>query len=221
MLDRLALISSRRRVVLAVALGALAFLAATPTGLHLVTRLVLAWNVTVWSWFALIVAMMNQLSAEATRARSQSREAQGDWTLAATLAATVASVAALAYMVIQPPPGWSRLGPDARMTLSLAAVCASWTLIHTKFALHYARLYYSTNAAHAGYANGFLFPGGHALDYWDFMYFSLTIAMTAATSDVSVTTAPMRRLVLLHAVIAFVFYTVILGLVLNAVSTLI
>ena len=53
------------------------------------------------------------------------------------------------------------------------------------------------------------------------MYFSFTVATTAATSDVNVTTSLMRRLVLLHAIVSFFFYTVILGLALNAVSNLI
>jgi uncharacterized membrane protein len=45
---------------------------------------------------------------------------------------------------------------------------------------------------------GLEFPGGDGFepDHTDFLYFAFTIAVTAQTSDVAVSTRPMRRLVL-------------------------
>ena len=54
-----------------------------------------------------------------------------------------------------------------------------------------------------------------APSYSDFLYFSLTIAATAQTSDVSVTTRAMRKLVVSHAVVSFAFNTMVLALAIN------
>ena len=62
--------------------------------------------------------------------------------------------------------------------------------------------------------NGLSFPGAgkdFEPDHTDFLYFSFTIAVTAQTSDVGVTTREMRRLVLFQSVLSFVFNTTILA----------
>jgi uncharacterized membrane protein len=71
-----------------------------------------------------------------------------------------------------------------------------------------------------GYKGGLEFPGGQLADYWDFMYYSFTIAMCYQTSDISVSNAPMRRLTLIHSILSFIFVALIIGLVVNVVSNL-
>jgi uncharacterized membrane protein len=220
MIERLALLHSRSRCVLAVVLGILTFLCSLPV-LHFMSGLVLSWNVGVSSWLFLVVLMMNHVNADEMRVRSQSREPRTEWMLFVSVAAAVAGLIAMAYMLVA-AKDWSPAATTTHLTLSLVAVLASWMLTHTKFALHYARLYYAKNEPHVQwYAKGLQYAGDHPVDYWDFMYLSFTIAMTAAVSDVDVPTPAMRRFVLLHAIISFFFYTIILGLVLNAVSALI
>jgi uncharacterized membrane protein len=58
-------------------------------------------------------------------------------------------------------------------------------------------------------------------DYWDFLYFSFTVAVTAQTSDISVVTPSMRKVVLAHSVLAFLFNVAILGATVSLVSGLI
>ncbi|HEY9642745.1 MAG TPA: DUF1345 domain-containing protein [Coleofasciculaceae cyanobacterium] len=58
-------------------------------------------------------------------------------------------------------------------------------------------------------------------DYLDFMYFAFTSSMASQTSDVAVTTRPMQRLVLLHAIVPFFFYRVIFSTTVNAIATLV
>jgi len=65
------------------------------------------------------------------------------------------------------------------------------------------------------------FPGNKLVDYWDFMYYSFTIAMCYQTSDISVSSAPMRRLTLIHSILSFVFVAAIIGLLVNVVSNLV
>ena len=56
--------------------------------------------------------------------------------------------------------------------------------------------------------------------YSDFFYFSFTIAVASQTSDVTVTTRAMRRLVLLQAVLSFIFNTMILAFSINMAASL-
>jgi uncharacterized membrane protein len=98
--------------------------------------------------------------------------------------------------------------------LCLVTVAVAWGLTHTAFTLRYARLYYRADAEGIG---GVDFPDKLSPSYFDFAYFAFTIGMCFQTSDVCITSPQIRRTVLLHAVIAFVYNTAILAFVLNLV----
>jgi uncharacterized membrane protein len=70
------------------------------------------------------------------------------------------------------------------------------------------------------HARGLQFPGEEAPDYWDFLYFSMTIGMTFQVSDVTISAKAIRRLVLVHALISFLFNTVIIALTINEMVSL-
>lgn len=108
--------------------------------------------------------------------------------------------------------------------LSVWAVVLSWFLLHTAVGQHYARLYYEDTDRHGrpfpnGMRQGFVFPGSADPTYIDFLYVSFTVGLTYAMSDVNVTNDVQRRMVLLHSVVAFFFYSTVLGVVLNAIVT--
>ena len=93
--------------------------------------------------------------------------------------------------------------------------------MHAVFGLRYAHNFYGDSETDAAeHAGGLEFPGNAPPDYRDFAYFSYVIGMTCQVSDVEVSSRAMRRLVLLHGVLAFGFNTVILALTINTVSSL-
>jgi uncharacterized membrane protein len=94
--------------------------------------------------------------------------------------------------------------------VSVAAVLISWLVVHVSFGLYYASQYYIPDPP-----GGLDFPGGQPPSFSDFGYFSGSIATTFGTSDVIVMNTRFRRVVLGHAVLAFVFNTGILGLTLS------
>jgi uncharacterized membrane protein len=111
------------------------------------------------------------------------------------------------------------------IALSVIAVVLSWIMLNVSFGKHYARLYYN-NRDHAGNPlpegeiyKGFHFPGTEQPTYLDFMYVAQTIALTYSMSDVSITTARIRQIVLAHSLISFLFYSIVIGSVLNAIVT--
>ena len=101
--------------------------------------------------------------------------------------------------------------------LCLATVALSWALTHTAFTLRYAHLYYREDDEGIGGAD---FPGGAMPSYMDFAYFAFTVGMCFQVSDVQVTSPQIRRAVLLHASMSFLYNTAILAFVLNLVFNL-
>jgi uncharacterized membrane protein len=103
------------------------------------------------------------------------------------------------------------------LTLAVITIALSWTLVHTAFALHYAHDYYRGSKP-----GGLQFPSGdksdHA-DYWDFVYFSFVIGMTAQVSDVGITEKRIRRTATVHGIISFVFNTALLALMVNIAAS--
>ena len=109
--------------------------------------------------------------------------------------------------------------------LSVVAVACSWLLIHTLFTLRYAHLYYTypthTDKAQENPNGGLAFPGNAPPDLFDFAYFSFTLGMAFQVSDVTVTSQNLRRLVLVHGLLSFVYNTTIVAFSINILSGII
>lgn len=160
------------------------------------------------------LALMARFSAQTTAADLRRHAADGDegtaLILTLALAAVAASVAAVLMVIAQAPSA----GDLPEIALALAAVPLGWAVVQTLFAFRYGHLHYAAKTPPLG------FPGTTAPGPWDFLYFSFTIGMAVQTSDVTIATTPMRRLVLGHGVLAFFYNTVILALAVNAAMTL-
>ena len=72
-----------------------------------------------------------------------------------------------------------------------------------------------------GGGGGLLFPSLKTPDYIDFLYFSCVIGTSAQTADVNITGQSMRKVALVHSVLAFFFNTVLLALLVNVAAGLI
>jgi uncharacterized membrane protein len=165
--------------------------------------------------------MMKNTDAEQTLKRAQGQEPSNISTLSFTVFISVASMVAVAFM-LNDGQEWKAVPANVHLGLCTVAIFCAWFLLHAFFALHYARMYYDEidEEAEGYYKKGLEFPGGELVDYWDFMYYSFTIAMCYQTSDVSVSSAPMRRLTLIHSILSFIFVALVIGLVVNIVSNL-
>ncbi|HEX5307361.1 MAG TPA: DUF1345 domain-containing protein [Dyella sp.] len=95
------------------------------------------------------------------------------------------------------------------------SIVLSWLFINVTFALHYAHGFYGD---YGSQHQGLEFPGKQDPDYWDFAYFSVVIGMTFQVSDVQITSRTLRRMVLLHSVIAFFFNVFIIAVTVNIVA---
>jgi uncharacterized membrane protein len=100
------------------------------------------------------------------------------------------------------------------IALGLLSVVLSWTVVHTVFALRYARAYYSEPVG------GIEFNEDEPPNYIDFAYYSFVIGMTFQVADTNITARAIRRATLHHALLSYLFGSVLLGLVINVVATL-
>ena len=108
-------------------------------------------------------------------------------------------------------------GSPAGLALAIVTITLSWALVHTAFALHYAHEYYRGKTP-----GGLQFPSGEEhvdADYWDFVYFSFVIGMTAQVSDVGITDKIIRRTATVHGIISFMFNTALLALMVNIAAS--
>ena len=98
--------------------------------------------------------------------------------------------------------------------LATSVVALSWALVHTIHALRYGHLHYATPTG------GIDFNASGEPDYRDFAYLALTIGMTYQVSDTNLTTKAVRRTATRHALLAFLFGSVIVALLINTVASL-
>jgi len=103
------------------------------------------------------------------------------------------------------------------VALGAGSIVVSWLLVHTIFALKYARLYYRGG----GEEGGVDFEDRVRPPYSDFAYLSFTIGMTFQVSDTDLQTAEFRRLALRHSLLAYLFGAVILAASINLVASLV
>ena len=215
-----AVINPRVRLIISVAVGLLAYLA-LPEGTKPEIRLLLAWDLGVLFLLGVVLMMMKKADAEYTMHRAQVQEPSNMTTLTVTVLISGASMVAVAFM-LNDGAKWKADPANFHLGLCAVAIFSAWFLLHTFFAIHYAQLYYDEmNDGETGeYKKGLDFPGDTLVDYWDFMYYSFTIAMCYQTSDVSISSASMRRLTLIHSILSFIFVALVIGLVVNVVSNL-
>lgn len=211
----------KNRSLLAIAIAVGVFCLPLP---RLELRVLLAYDLGSFTFLAMLIARMISSSAEETYHRAQREEPSNLGTLATVGVVSMTSLVAIAVM-LDNTHNASPFVTNIHMGLSLIAIFLSWLLLHTYFALHYARIYYDEielAAAEDSYIKGLDFPNkGELVNYWDFLYFSFTIAMCYQTSDVTIVSEQMRNLTLLHAILSFIFVSLILGLVINLVSNVV
>ena len=97
-------------------------------------------------------------------------------------------------------------------------LATAWIFSNLVFMLHYAHAFYHALPGGKGHRGGFEFPGTPEPDYWDFLYFSFTAGMSFAASDVNVTASHVRKVLVAHCLLSFVFNIGVIAFTINALS---
>jgi len=201
---------ARPRTFVSIAIGTVAFFL-LPDSLRLVSRLLVAWDIFAAFYLAFAYAMMFRCDHSHIRRNAILQDDGRFLILLVTAQGAFASIAAIVLEL-----GSSHRGAS-ELTLAVTTIVLSWSAVNTTFALHYAHDYY--RGAKPG---GLQFPGGDKsdpADYWDFVYFSFVIGMTAQVSDVGITDKTIRRTVTAHGIVSFVFNTALVALMVNIAAS--
>ena len=217
---RIRALDSHWRLAIALAVGVVTFFALPPRYLWQ-SRFVVAYDAGALVLLALAWTMMNYTPPARIRLEAMRQDIGRTIIFLIVLCAAIAGLSSILFLIGSIKGETVAHATKAQhIAMSIVAVLCSWFLVHTTFALHYARRYYQDKLArpHAENAGGLAFPEKGEPDYWDFAYYSLVIGMTSQVSDVGTTSRAMRRLTLIHSVLSFFFNTVVLALAINIVA---
>jgi uncharacterized membrane protein len=191
-------------VVAAIAVGAFA-----PWQLAVLAGWSVAAGVMV-GWILGTVLPLDGVATAATATREDNSRIATDVIL---VAASVASLVGVAFALVKSNSEEGSAG--AVMTaVAVLTVVLSWAVVHTVYLLRYARLYYAER-------RGVDFNADEDPDYRDFAYLAFTIGMTYQVSDTDLTTRPIRRTATHHALLSYLFGTVVVAMTINVVASLV
>jgi uncharacterized membrane protein len=171
------------------------------------------WDALALTYLGLTLPAVWRLDAAATARKALREDTTRPVADVLLLAAAVASLGALGVVIVRAS---TARGVTALMltTVCLLSVVLSWALVHVTYMLRYARLYYTEPMG------GVSFNDESPPAYEDFAYLAFTIGMTFQVSDTALSTRAMRSTALRHALLSYLFGTVILATTVNFVAGL-
>lgn len=157
-------------------------------------------------FFLLLVPILRDGEANAIRRHAAENDANRGMLL--VISALIGAVLLITIGVELTGPG------EPLASLIIVTLGMAWVFANTLYALHYAHLFYGQGNG----VSGLTFPDTKTPDYWDFVYFAFTLGMTFQTSDVSINSRAIRRVVLAQCLAAFVFNIGILAFTINTLG---
>jgi uncharacterized membrane protein len=204
---------ARRRALVAAAVAAATLAVALVAGAPWSVALLVAWDAAAIVYLVMVWSTIWRLGGSETKRLAASEDASRTAAEALLLAAGVASLVAVGFVLSEARHA-APLGRGVLAALAVASVVLSWGTVHTIFTLRYARLYYAPPVGGIG------FPEDDLPDYADFVYLAFTIGMTFQVSDTDLTNRPIRRTALHHALLSYLFGSVILAVTVSLVAAL-
>ena len=206
----------RPRLSLALLIGGLVGFV-IPFQSEAITRALVAWNAGIWTYLLLMAWLMSRANHHQVCEIAQQEDRSG---ISVLLLMSICAVFSLAAIVWELSAVKDLTAPIrfVHYILTCVTIVGGWCFIAVLFTFHYARLYYTADKNHSP----LVFPDQEILpNYWDFLYFSFTIATAAQTSDVIIRSRSMRKTVLAQSVLSFFFNISILGLSINIAASLV
>ncbi|MFI5212604.1 MAG: DUF1345 domain-containing protein [Candidatus Saccharimonadales bacterium] len=161
-------------------------------------------------WVLATVLPMNASSTKSHAVREDPGRASTDVLL---LVASIASIAGVVMLLVQ-ASGDNGLTKVCDIILGLGSIVISWFLVHVTYLLKYARLYYGNRHTTID------FNEKDAPQYTDFAYLAFTLGMTFQVSDTDLKTKEIRAMALRHALLSYLFGTVIIATTINTLASL-
>jgi uncharacterized membrane protein len=162
----------------------------------------------IWTWLKILRMGPRETEVHATEAGGDSARATTELFV---LLASVASLAGVGYLLAA--GNAKGLDADIAALVGVLSVATAWAVVHTVYALRYAKQFFQDPVGGIDFND-------EAPTYRDFAYLAFTVGMTYQVSDTDLKTSRMRRIALQHAMLSYVFGTVILAITINLVVSL-
>jgi len=171
------------------------------------------WDTVALVFLASIWPLIWRASGEKTKHLAMQEDATRSVVLLLLISASLASLLTVGFalnLAGKQDAAWRII----LIGLAVVTVMLSWTVVNTLFTLRYADLHYR-------------FPPGidfgdadEVASFRDFAYVAFTIGMTYQVSDTTLRRSPIRRTVLLHALLSYVFGVVIVAASISLIADL-
>lgn len=202
----------RTRLAMSAAVGAVAMAIAAVVGSWIYAPAI-GWDTTALIFTSTVWFGIWPLPADTTAERATREDPSRATSDVLTLCASVASLAAVGVVLVR---AHSAHGAEEAMlaALGLLSIAVSWLTVHTIFTLRYALLYYTEPVG------GIDFNTDDRPSYRDFTYLAMTIGMTFQVSDTNLKSTDMRATALRHALLSYLFGSLILAGAVNLIAGL-
>ncbi len=202
----------RTRLSVSAAVGVVAAVLAVVFG-NWIYAPAIGWDATALVFTGTVWLGIWPLSADITAKRATAEDPSRATSDVLTLFASVASIGAVIIVLVRAhsEPGAAKALLAA---LGLLTIAVSWLTVHTIFMLRYALLYYTEPVG------GVDFNGDELPSYVDFAYLAITIGMTFQVSDTNLKSTAIRATALRHALLSYLFGSLILAGAVNLIAGL-
>lgn len=205
-------VSAARRVTVVGAAGALAFGLASAL-VPWQVALLAGWDAGAALYIAWVWRSLRRKDAVVTRQLATTEDSSRAAADIVLLSASVANLVGVAFALLE-ASGKTGSVQAAITAIALLGVALSWVAVNTVFTLRYAHLYYQD------VPGGITFNDDNPPTYAEFAYLAFTVGMTYQVSDTAVTSRPIRRTVLRHALLSYLFGVVVLAVTINFIAGL-
>lgn len=214
------LLVRRWRVLLAAVLGLIGFLAARGAGVAPGLAGLVGWNIAAAAYLITTFQIILQANEAQCRARA-AVEDETPWVTTIIVLSAIAAGLAATVAAMHEAKSSAAAAHAWAAALSVSTLALGWFAVQALFTLHYAHRYFAGDDGDGRGDPGVTFPGQPPATYHDFLYMALCVGVSGQVSDFSITTTAFRRLVTVHAGLAFFFNTAVLALGINILAGII
>ena len=210
-------------MLLAAVLGLAVFLAAVQASAPRGLAGLMGWNAAAAVFLTASLQMILRDDEATVRRRAAWEDENNAITLLIVLSAVAAGLAGTVVAMHESKATAAHVaGADPwAWVFSVSTLLLGWMTVQTIFTLHYAHKYFGDGDTDGKPDGGVQFHGQPPTTYHDFFYMAVCIGASGQVSDFNITSSSVRRLVTLHALLAFFFNTAVLALGINILATLI
>lgn len=215
-MHRYPLIRLHPRLTIALVVGLIVATMA-PHAWGAISRALVGWNCAIWSYLGLVAWLVKNSDNQRMHKLASQEDNNAVFVLVIMSLGAILSLAAIVFEL----SSIKNVSENVRFLhygLTAATVLGSWLLVPIIYTFHYAHLFYRAVPD----KKPLRFPDDlHNPGYWDFLYFAITIAVAAQTSDVCIMSTSVRKTVLAQSVLSFLFNAAIIGMTINIAAGLI